>query len=381
MTAVAGRHAATPPGGEAASPPGPLAFVISSGRCGSTALSAVLRMHPRVLSLSEFFRALGPAALRPGQCTAAGFWDVLAQPRPHMTALLRYRVEPSEVTYPVDSGRRFSRAGGVPPIMAMALPHLTDEPDALLDELHDEIAGWPERPLPDHFRALFAWLRARFGREMVVERSGGSLAMAEGILRFFPEARFIHLYRDGRRVAVSMSRHIAFRLWLAAQDVARSVHPDATLDEVAGVALAQGAPDPVRLAAMTVDRRADALLRAMGFPADQVRSPVWRFGALWTAMEYHGAATLRRLARDRILEVDFDDLLARPAATLDLIDRFLAPAQAPGGGEWIARSTAVLRPGAANWDEALSPMERRRLDIACRPGMKLLYGAGQASTA
>src|SRR5215469_9752635 len=80
----------------------PLAIVINSGRCGSTALSAALRLHPRVLSLSEFFRCLGPGALVPGRYNAEHFWRALAQPRAHMTAMLRYRVEPPEILYPVD---------------------------------------------------------------------------------------------------------------------------------------------------------------------------------------------------------------------------------------------------------------------------------------
>jgi hypothetical protein len=361
-------------------PATPLAFVVSSGRCGSTALSAVLRSHPRVLSLSEFFRCLGTEALEPGRYSGARFWDLLSRPRPHMTAVLRYRTEPPEVIYLTDGDRRFGRESGVPPVLLIAFPHLVDDPDALLDELHEFVAPLPEQSLPDHFRALFGWLCTRFGREIVVERSGGSLATVESLIRYFPEARFVHLYRDGRRVAESMSRHSVFRLWVAAQGVSRSVGPDATLDELGSVALSGPPPGADELAAKTVDERCDDLLRAMGFAADRLHSPVWRFGSLWTAMVRTGVAALEKLDSHMVLGVDFDDLLARPAGVLSLLDGFLFAVRTQGIDQWIAESASILRPSAENWGNGLSPVERRRLEIACRPGMKLIYGDMRVAT-
>jgi hypothetical protein len=56
-----GRAAAVrePPGaGPAPAPLRSLTFVVTAGRSGSTAVSAILRSHPDVLSLSEFFLCL-----------------------------------------------------------------------------------------------------------------------------------------------------------------------------------------------------------------------------------------------------------------------------------------------------------------------------------
>jgi Sulfotransferase family len=355
-------------------PATPLAFVVSSGRCGSTALSAVLRSHPRVLSLSEFFRCLGAEALEPGRYSGARFWDVLSRPRPHITAMLRYRTEPPEIIYLTEGHRRFGRGSGVPPVLLIAFPHLVDDPDALLDELHDFVTPLPDQALPDHFRALFGWLAARFGRELVVERSGASLATVETLIRHFPEARFIHLYRDGRRVAESMSRHSIFRLWVAAQATSRSVPPEATVDELARLVLSGSAPGAGELAAKTVDERVDDLMRAMGFPAERLHSPVWRFGALWSAMVRTGIPALEKLDSHKILAIDFDDLLARPADILSLLDDFLFAVRTCDADQWIAESANILWPNAEDWSSRLSPLERRRLEIACRPGMKLIYG-------
>jgi Sulfotransferase family len=41
-----------------------LTFVVGTGRCGSTMLSAILREHPDVLSMNEFFGTPQPPASR-----------------------------------------------------------------------------------------------------------------------------------------------------------------------------------------------------------------------------------------------------------------------------------------------------------------------------
>ena len=44
----------------------PGVIVVSTGRCGSTMLSNMLRLNPEILSLSEFFSLLMPDPLRSG---------------------------------------------------------------------------------------------------------------------------------------------------------------------------------------------------------------------------------------------------------------------------------------------------------------------------
>ena len=39
-------------------------FTVSTGRCGSTLLSEMVRLNPRVLSAPEFFSNSGPGAVR-----------------------------------------------------------------------------------------------------------------------------------------------------------------------------------------------------------------------------------------------------------------------------------------------------------------------------
>ena len=46
-------------------------FVVGTGRCGSTMLSNMLREHPQVLSLSEFFSMISDAGFRLPQMFSA----------------------------------------------------------------------------------------------------------------------------------------------------------------------------------------------------------------------------------------------------------------------------------------------------------------------
>ena len=92
------------------------AFVVGTGRCGSTLLSDALALHSDVLSLSELLAGLGPAAFPEGTISGQEFWALLTSRAGLASRLLRIHAEPSEVLYPVDGGRRFDRASGVPSI-------------------------------------------------------------------------------------------------------------------------------------------------------------------------------------------------------------------------------------------------------------------------
>src|SRR5262249_57531764 len=58
----------------------PGVFVVSTGRCGSTMLSNMLRLNPEILSLSEFFSLLMPDPLPAGELDAAAYWRLLSEP-------------------------------------------------------------------------------------------------------------------------------------------------------------------------------------------------------------------------------------------------------------------------------------------------------------
>ncbi|HXM56306.1 MAG TPA: sulfotransferase [Candidatus Dormibacteraeota bacterium] len=325
-------------------------FIVCTGRCGSTALSNMLRLHPAILSLSEFF-AFADSRFPPEPIDGERFWELLSVPNPQVRWLMDAGLRIDEVLYRPGPDRRFTIATGVPPILLTSLPHLTDDPETLFDEIGAWAVAREPVPTVDHYRALFAWLCGRQGRTEWVERSGASLPRTTRLAAAFPEARFVHLYRDGRDCAMSMSRHDAFRMMWMRGSLARALEPEP--ERVASRPAAPQAPfDREAFAAMPVP------------PADM--------GRFWSEMEIRAAPDLERLEPGRLLDLRYEALIADPRAELARLAAFIG-VEADAG--WLERASALARVRPQLWRELPSD-QRAALDDACAPAMRLLYGAG-----
>ncbi|WP_433789714.1 sulfotransferase domain-containing protein [Actinoplanes sp. CA-252034] len=326
-------------------------FVISTGRCGSTLVSRMLREHPSVLSVSELFSTVRGRDCFDGILDGAEFWRMLSAPDRAVDVMVEAGLGVSELVYPYATGR-FGTADGIPAICHMTLPMLTDDPDALHDELAAELPTWPARPIADQYRAFFAHLAARFDRPVMVERSGGSLSMVPALRRLFPEARFVYLARNGPDSARSMSRHAGFWLMLLAREAAR----------IAGVASPdQLGPDHFRLLPATLNRlltTPDALPEVM-----RQDVPVTAFGALWSTMATEGAGELLRLPSERWMMTTYEDLTATPEAELTRLAAFLGVDAAP---QWLGNAAGLVE--QPRHDDHPDPRLLAALRRACAPG-------------
>ena len=109
-----------------------LTFVVGTGRCGSTLLSRLLREHPDVLSMSEFFSTLriaaaaGRAGFPVGDMDGVQLWRLLATPFPMLDAMVSDGLRTSEMLYPADG--RFGPATGIPLVSHYVLPMLGRTP-------------------------------------------------------------------------------------------------------------------------------------------------------------------------------------------------------------------------------------------------------------
>jgi len=327
-----------------------LTFVVSTGRCGSTLLSRLLRANPDILSLSELFGLVSIEERLAGRLDGRDFWHQLADPVPFIDAMARDGLAIPEFLYPYATGR-FAPETGVPFISHMTLPMLTDDPDHLYDRLAAVVPDWPARPVPDHYRHLFSLLSRKFGGSVIVERTGGSIRSVAHLRRAFPEARFIYLSRDGMDCALSMSKHAGCRL--------------PVLIEAARARAGQRPP---------ADQPAQPGTRFPTFDPKAIMGsgiPLASFGDFWSTMTVDGAVDLAGLPLDRWTSLRYEELLRDPAASLRRLAGFLGAASPP---EWLSWAADQIEPARAGASTALVSADLDALRAACSPG----YAADEA---
>lgn len=321
------------------------------------------------LSVSELFSGLRDHDLSEREMAGPEFWDMISVPSRMDLLGLRCRIKVDEMLYPAFDPRpgagRFSWETGLPPIMQACIPHLTDRPDDMYGELEEMTPRQPRRLLSEHLMWLFGALAGGRAPAVVVERSGGSLTYATALLRLFPQARVVHLYRDGRECAVSMSKHARYKSAMIRAALSARFGFDPYLgtgpgdpDERALWAKAAGDSE---LAGLMPDR-----LDLAGF--DQFHVPLRKYGGMWTKMIVDGLEDLPPPAR--LLTLDYADLVGDPQSHIAELLDFAGLDRDPAlEGEMARRvrppASARLTIGAQRWQE---------LTGACRLGMNRLYG-------
>lgn len=334
--------------------PIPPVLILSTGRCGSTMISDLLNRHPRVLSLSEFFVPLGPEGFAWQRPDGERMWRTLTTQSAGLHAMLKDGKVVEENLYRHDAPEARYGLTDMPPILSVTLPHLSDDPEALLDALEPAVRARPRMALGDHYRALFEDLAVRLERQVWVERSGGTLMHAAKLLRLFPEARVIHVYRDGRDTAMSMSRHHNFRLLVGAIRRCRRLG----IDVRRGFNARRGSPLDVLLQSLVfriLDTEKTARLPSLE-----------DFGRFWSDLILVGERSFRDLPPDRLLNVRFEDVQTAPRETLRALIRFIDPALEDD--TWLDEVAAVPRPARSAF-RSLPADQQAALTDACAPGL------------
>ena len=320
-------------------------------------VSDILNRHPQVLSVSEFFSAVGMKALLRRRVSSRYIWGLYSQHDARIR--LSLREDFPEMLYPVDDpAARFNRQT-VPPLSLITLPHLTADYEALYDELEAVVLGQPAQAPAQHFRYLFEWLQQRMGRPGVwVERSGGSLIFCSKLLQAFPDARIIHVYRDGRETALSMSRHHLFRSLAATLLAGRRL----------GLDLGKRLRDPRRdNINLWIGMLAGLVVRAERLPYDQLT--LGDFGAFWELLTEKAERSFGHYPPDRLLNLRFEDMQADPEGQLRRLIRFIDPGLEDES--WLREVVSIPRPTPSKFAE-LPAAEQDALNEVCRPGMERL---------
>lgn len=320
-------------------------------------ISDLLNRHPDILSLSEFFVPLGPEAFTLRRPDGERIWKLLTTQSPGLHAMLKDGHVVDEALYPYDDPGARYRAADMPPIIAVTLPHLTETPEALLDALEPRVRARPRMPLADQYRALFGDLAAMLDRRVWVERSGGTLMHAAKLLRMFPEARVIHVYRDGRDTAMSMSRHHNFRVLVGAIKRCRRLG----IDPQKAFRADRGNPlDPLiqRLVFSVLDIDRTAALPTLE-----------DFGRFWSDLILVGLESFAGLPPERLLNIRFEEVQAAPREKLDELIRFIDPSLADAA--WLDEVAAIPRPARSKF-QSLPAEVQAALARACAPGLERL---------
>jgi len=343
-------------------------FIVGTGRCGSTMLSNMLREHPSVLSLSEFYsmitdgeRLVEPFSAKP--MDGSQFWSLMAAITPMPSFVLRHRVPCNEFLYPCDSAdARYSRETGVPAILMTTLPFLTVDHDVLFDVLGSEVANWPPAPVAEHYQHMFDWLANRFDKRLWVERSGTSLGRVEHLVSIFPDAKFVHVTRDGRDAAISMSKHPAFALYIGLSRLQQYLG----VDPIESADRSNLPSVPAELLPFLPERFHHSALGAFSVPAQVC-------GSHWSQQIGSGLPMLASLSTDRLLTLRYEDFFADAKGQLNKLAAFLGEDYVDE--EWSARCAATVRQPRSTWRD-LPEAEVRALTEACRPGFEALREAG-----
>lgn len=340
-----------------------LTFVVGTGRSGSTALSGIVNAHPDVLSLNEFLASVQSRAFPEGPLGGEQFWRLLAEPNRLFENMIRNGVPMPEFVYTRRPGRFATETTGIPALSLMVLPHLTDDPDGLFDELAAQVPGWPERTAAEHHEALFDLLGARFGRTAAVERSGYSLERLPLLREVFPEARFVHLFRDGPDCALSMSRHTGYRLIYLLRDILARTGADRvehlTEDQVRSL--------PPELAPLLGERFDPALVLDSDLP-------LTGFGALWSELITKGVELLSGIPAPLRTTLSYEDLLDEPRKELTRLADFIGVEPLPG---WLDTGAARLDSTRRGSALRLPAAELAALRECCAPGARVLADSRQ----
>jgi hypothetical protein len=152
-----------------------IAFILGSGRCGSSLIHEILARHPDVAFVSNLDDRLAPLNL-------LGRWNgqVYRSLPPQFSVKGRLRFAPSE-------GYR---------LLDRQVSQMISEPNR--DLTADDVTPWMAHQLKE----FFAQRAQRQGGRMVLHKFTG-WPRARFLDAVFPGARFIHIVRDGRAVASS----------------------------------------------------------------------------------------------------------------------------------------------------------------------------------
>lgn len=303
-------------------------FVVSSGRAGSTLLARMIHRHPQLLCVSDIFEPVGDIPyFDRRRVDGKAFFKILSAPS-FQQRIDYWRTQPTgELLFLPDEDRMVSL------LLTYTLPFVSgDQPMEVYRELETAAAGWGEDSMPGHLIHFFDWLRDRYGKDLWVERTGGSLPHMRQIIDTWPDAKIVHSYRDTRETAISMMTGSFFRLYLE-------------LEKNPG----------------------------LGDWDWSYMPPLEEMGAMLNRWVVDGVAALETVPEERRLNLAYEDLVDDAAGTLLRLSSFIFDRAEPTPEDvaWAEAERAVIRRPSLKFPTLPEP-EQQRLEEVCSEGLAAL---------
>ena len=304
-------------------------FVVSSGRAGSTLLAKMIHRHPRLLCVSDMFEPVGEIPYFDQDRVVDGreFFKILSAPS-FKQRIKYWRDRPTtELLFLPEDDDLVSL------LLSYAIPFLEkDDPMGLFQELKEATESLGRDSMPDHLIRFFAWLRDHFGKDLWIERTGGSLPHMAKIIETWPEAKIVHNFRDTRETAISMMTGSFFRLYLELEK-----NPD------------------------------------LGDWDSEYMPPLEEMGGMLNRWILDAVAALESVPEDRKMDLSFEALTSETEATLLRFAGFVFDRAEPTPEDiaWARNEVAVIRKPSLKFPK-LDPDQQRRLGAACAAGLAAL---------
>lgn len=329
------------------------AFILSMGRSGSTLLSRMLQRHPAICAISEYWTSLFMRGFGDPILSGREFWDLLSIP-PNwfgnwVEKALAAGELPAEFLYD-DTGGRY-RLRDCPPIAAMTLPALDSNPDARVDALAQIVPSWPTAPVSTHSSRLFDLFAASLQKRIWVERSGLSYWYVPDLVKGFPDARYVHLHRDGREVVLSMM-DMRFFDPVARVSWMLNLTPGTRLQKLLYFAKRDLArrlllrfADVER--AITRQHRRDrpySLPDALS-PARRLRA----YAHFWANTSELALEAMSKIPNDRLMTLRYEEMVSAPRVELSRVINHLLPGEAHEA--WLDAVCEMPQPQPGRWPD------------------------------
>ena len=215
--------------------------------------------------------------------------------------------------------------------------------EQLFQDIQEYTISLPKSKPAELIIMIFEFIKDKLGKRVWVERTGASSDFLGQWKNIWPNLKVIHIYRDGRDCAISMSKHHAFRL----QVLRKRRHENTTFYKFT----------PIPSESFTLEE----------FYNHDIG--IEEFGSLWSSMINYTLDEIAEIPKARVLDISYEQLVEDPKTQLSRLASFISPLLETE--EWVKEQCKVLHRGRSNW-KIMDRNEVVKLTLACEEGLSRL---------